>query len=120
MLRRRTTSTLTLANQASRSARQAGWPQVRRVWLGADAARAGSPSPAEADYVLLAGYLGPGKGLDVLAEAWAKAHPRLRLIIAGTPSGGSGGMVGVVRARFAAVLPADLARIRSLTMNLPG
>jgi glycosyltransferase involved in cell wall biosynthesis len=101
MLRRRTTSTLTLGDQASRSARQAGWPQVRRVWLGADVARADSPSPAEADYVLLAGYLGPGKGLDVLADAWAKAHPRLRLIIAGAPAADQAEWVGAVRARFA-------------------
>lgn len=86
-LRRSCAATVVLTEQARRVADAAGWPRVARVVHGADDAPALPVDPADATTVVLAGYLGAGKGLDVLADAWAQVAdcaPELTLTIVGT------------------------------------
>jgi len=49
-------------------------------------------SPSQGGYALFAGYVGPGKGIDTLLEAWGRIATRcpLPLVIAGTNTGGIG------------------------------
>jgi glycosyltransferase involved in cell wall biosynthesis len=48
---------------------------------------AGRPTfvPAEGDYVMFAGALGPHKGVDVLLEAYGGVDPEIPLVLAGLP-----------------------------------
>ncbi len=61
--------------------------------------RAGAQEPpSRCDYVLFAGYLGPGKGLDILLAAWRSLeHPDLRLVIAGAASPDHAGWAQALR-----------------------
>jgi glycosyltransferase involved in cell wall biosynthesis len=49
-------------------------------------------SPSQGGYALFAGYVGPGKGIDTLLDAWGRIATRcpLPLVIAGTNTGGIG------------------------------
>ena len=57
---------------------------------GADPPTAGRCRPSNGEYALFAGYIGPGKGIDTLLEAWRliAARSRLPLVIAGGNTGG--------------------------------
>jgi len=81
---RRTARFVVLSEAAGAAARAAGLQPVSVVRHGADAPVAG-PSPSSGSYVLFAGFLGPGKGLEVLAQAWLQVAPTspLPLWIAG-------------------------------------
>ena len=50
-----------------------------------DAEAGGRPDfvPAQGDYLMFAGALGPHKGLDVLLQAWAGLVPQIPLVLAG-------------------------------------
>jgi glycosyltransferase involved in cell wall biosynthesis len=58
---------------------------------GADPPTHGTCSPSGGRYVLFAGYVGPGKGIDTLLEAWSLIGDRIRLplVITGTNTGGA-------------------------------
>jgi glycosyltransferase involved in cell wall biosynthesis len=58
--------------------------------LGADPPSAGAPPPSAGAHVLFAGFIAPGKGIEVLLEAWAKVgrSTRLPLVIAGDETPG--------------------------------
>ena len=98
-LRRRTAATVVLSAAAAASAATAGWPKVTLASHGASA-RTSRTGPSAGTYVLLAGYLGPGKGLDVLAEAWQQLSSPLPLVVAGGFGDQDSAWVGRVRARF--------------------
>jgi glycosyltransferase involved in cell wall biosynthesis len=86
-LRSRVASTVVLSEDAAARARQDGWPSVAVLDHGAAPPTPGAPPPSRGRHVLMAGFLGPGKGLDVLAEAWRRiAAPPLPLVVAGTAS----------------------------------
>lgn len=83
--RRRVGRFAVLSSIAAAHAEADGLTPVVVVRHGADEPVPG-PSAADGSYVLLAGYLGPGKGLETLAEAWAVVgvEMTLPLRIAGT------------------------------------
>jgi glycosyltransferase involved in cell wall biosynthesis len=64
-----------------------GARRVHLVRLGGEPATDGAPRPADGEYVLFAGFLDPGKGIDILLEAWALISRRadLPLVLAGHP-----------------------------------
>jgi glycosyltransferase involved in cell wall biosynthesis len=65
-------------------------PRIVVADHGADPPTPGRRPPSEGRYALFAGYVGPGKGIDTLLEAWdlIAAPNRLPLLIAGTSTGG--------------------------------
>jgi glycosyltransferase involved in cell wall biosynthesis len=77
--------------------------------LGADPPTPRRCRPSDGRYALFAGYVGPGKGIDTLLEAWGSlgAFNRLPLVIAGTNTGGidDAGYEGWLR-RLSSRLPA--------------
>lgn len=81
---RRTARFVVLSEAAAAEARGAGLKPVSVVRHGANPPLQG-PAPSSGGYVLFAGFLGPGKGLEVLAEAWRQVAPTspLPLWIAG-------------------------------------
>jgi glycosyltransferase involved in cell wall biosynthesis len=63
----------------------AGARRVVTLTHGADAVAAGARPPSAGDSILFAGFHGPGKGIDVLLQAWSRygADVKLPLVIAG-------------------------------------
>jgi glycosyltransferase involved in cell wall biosynthesis len=103
-LRQRTGAHVVLSETARLASLAAGSSQVHRVDLGADSPTPGRPSPSAGDCVLFAGFLGPGKGLDTLCEAWSLVSrtTTLPLRIAGMVGPSHEVWAGELRARFAA------------------
>ena len=99
-LRRRAAATVVLTTAAAVAAREQSWTQVTQVDHGAAPRVRPGVRPGSAGYVLLAGYLGPGKGLDVLAAAWPLVSPPMPLVIAGGHSSHHAEWVAAVRAQF--------------------
>ena len=89
-LARKTAVAIVLSERARRA-----WTQNRPAHImvadhGADPPTPGRCRPADGRYILFAGYVGPGKGIDTLLEAWSKVATGspLPLMIAGTSTGG--------------------------------
>ncbi|MCW2541853.1 MAG: glycosyl transferase group 1 [Frankiales bacterium] len=103
LLRRRAAVSVVLSTEAAADARRLNWPAVRQVSLGAEPKSAGAIRPGAANYVLVAGFLGPGKGLDVVAEAWGAIdwtalETDIRLVVAGGHSAQHASWIADVRA----------------------
>jgi glycosyltransferase involved in cell wall biosynthesis len=83
-LRSHVARTVVLSDEAAALARRDAWPSVTVLDHGAGPPTPDAPPPSRGRHVLMAGFLGPGKGLDVLAEAWRRiGTPSLPLIVAG-------------------------------------
>lgn len=104
LVRRRTGAHVVLSETARLASLAAGSSQVHRVDLGADSPTPGRPSPSAGDCVLFAGFLGPGKGLGTLCEAWSivSRTTTLPLRIAGVVGPSNEAWAAELRARFAA------------------
>lgn len=65
-------------------------PRIVVADHGADPPTPGRCQPSSGRYALFAGYIGRGKGIDTLLEAWGAigGRTRLPLVIAGTNTGG--------------------------------
>lgn len=100
LLRRRASATVVLSAAAGAAAQAQHWPKVTQVDHGAAPRTVPTVPSSQAGYVLLAGYLGPGKGLNVLADAWPQVQPALPLVIAGGHSQQHEAWVGSIRAQF--------------------
>jgi glycosyltransferase involved in cell wall biosynthesis len=102
-LRQRTGVHVVLSETARLASIAAGSTRVHRVDLGADSPTPGRPSPSAGDCVLFAGFLGPGKGLGTLCEAWGTVSQMttLPLRIAGVVAPSHEAWAAELRARFA-------------------
>jgi glycosyltransferase involved in cell wall biosynthesis len=101
VLRRRVASWVVLTDRAGLEATRQGLGPVTVVDHGADPPIS-APPPSQGGYVLFAGFIGPGKGLDVLASAWERVciDTNLELWISGAVSGGREKWAQQVRERF--------------------
>jgi glycosyltransferase involved in cell wall biosynthesis len=75
MVRKGTKSWVVLSEPAARELSAAGMSPVFVVDHGSDASAIGPP-PSTGKYVLFAGFLAPGKGLEILLEAWEEVGPK--------------------------------------------
>jgi glycosyltransferase involved in cell wall biosynthesis len=87
MLVRRAAAIVVFGEEARTGLLARGARHVHVVRHGGDAATEGTPRPSEGEYILFAGFLDPGKGIDILLEAWALISDRadLPLVLAGHP-----------------------------------
>ena len=105
ILRRRTGAHVVLSETARLASLAAGSSRVHRIDLGADPPTPGRPSPSAGDCVLFAGFLGPGKGLGTLCEAWScvSRTTTLPLRIAGVAGPSHEAWAAQLRGRCAAL-----------------
>jgi glycosyltransferase involved in cell wall biosynthesis len=101
-LTRRTALSVVLTDAAAAGAKMAGFDRVEVLSLGADAPTQNRPRPSESTYVLFAGFIGPGKGLDLLYDVWRSVgeHSSLGLKIVGIPSTTHTAWAAELRAKF--------------------
>jgi glycosyltransferase involved in cell wall biosynthesis len=87
VLLRRAGVVVVFGEAACRGWRNSGARNVMVIAHGGEPATSGAPPPSQGQSVLLAGFLGPSKGIDTLLEAWAMIGDRtpLPLIFAGQP-----------------------------------
>lgn len=86
VLRACVAQTVVLSEDAAALAEASGWPGIHVICHGAAPPTQGAPPPSRGRHVLMAGFIGPGKGIDVLAAAWEKTYTTLPLVIAGGTS----------------------------------
>jgi glycosyltransferase involved in cell wall biosynthesis len=88
--------------EAQQALRAEGAAAVQVVPHGSDPTGGAVPA-SRGQTVLFAGFLGPHKGLDVLLEAWARAHDHveLPLVIAGGADPFHSGWTSALERRFA-------------------
>jgi len=104
MVRRRTGPHVVLSEPARLASLAAGSSHVHRIDLGTDPPTPGRPSPSAGNCVLFAGFLGPGKGLGTLCDAWSMVSrtTTLPLRIAGVVGPSHEAWAAELRGRFAA------------------
>jgi glycosyltransferase involved in cell wall biosynthesis len=103
MVRRRTGAHVVLSEPARTASLAAGSSHVHAIDLGGEPPTPGRPSPSAGDSVLFAGFLGPGKGLDTLCEAWSMVSrtTTLPLRIVGVVGSSHEAWATELRGRFA-------------------
>jgi glycosyltransferase involved in cell wall biosynthesis len=104
-LRRRSGVLAVFSEAACDGWRRRGVPRVQLIHLGGNPPRERSRAPSEGVCVLFAGFLGPGKGVDTLLEAWRTVgrEVELPLVIAGDAAPPYDVWLGELRSQAAAM-----------------
>ncbi|GAA3248319.1 glycosyltransferase family 4 protein [Dactylosporangium siamense] len=91
--------TLVFSRSAAEAATARRWPSVAVLVHGAAPPSAAAPPPSLGTHVLMAGFLAPDKGVDVLLDAWDRIDAPLPLIIVGAAHRQSGAWAQQLKAR---------------------